>query len=54
MADWWGRRTPIAIGGLFMILGGMIGTFANGYGSKYNLMSRILLATFPQSMLTAN
>jgi MFS family permease len=34
MADWWGRRTPIAIGGVFMILGGLIGTFANGYGSE--------------------
>jgi sugar porter (SP) family MFS transporter len=32
MADWWGRRTPIAVGCLLMILGGLLGTFANGYG----------------------
>ncbi len=42
MADWWGRRTPIAVGGVFMILGGLIGTFANGYGSEYNLDPHIL------------
>jgi hypothetical protein len=33
MADWWGRKVPIAVGCLLMILGGFIGTFANGYGS---------------------
>ena len=40
MADWWGRRTPIAVGGVFMILGGLIGTFANGYGSEYIILTR--------------
>ncbi|KAH6666285.1 putative lactose permease [Halenospora varia] len=32
MADWWGRRTPIAVGCVLMILGGLIGAFCNGYG----------------------
>lgn len=36
MADWWGRKVPIALGCLLMILGGFIGTFANGYGSMCN------------------
>jgi len=36
MADWWGRRTPIAVGCLLMVLGGFIGAFCNGYGSMYN------------------
>jgi hypothetical protein len=53
MADWWGRRTPIAVGGIFMILGGLIGTFANGYGSKYNLVPGGV-AMFRRSMLTTN
>jgi MFS family permease len=39
MADWWGRRTPIAVGCVLMIIGGLIGTFANGYGSKYKSIS---------------
>jgi hypothetical protein len=52
MADWWGRRVPIAVGGILMVLGGMIGTFANGYGSKYKLMIRsVSLDTSP--MLTS-
>jgi hypothetical protein len=33
MADWWGRKVPIAIGCFLMIIGGLVGTFANGYGS---------------------
>ena len=49
MADWWGRRTPIAVGGIIMILGGLLGTFANGYGSKFNLsgllFQRLILIT---------
>jgi sugar porter (SP) family MFS transporter len=32
MADWWGRRAPIAAGCVLMILGGFIGAFCNGYG----------------------
>ncbi|KAG0645757.1 Lactose permease [Hyphodiscus hymeniophilus] len=32
MADWWGRKIPIAVGCVLMIVGGFIGTFANGYG----------------------
>lgn len=35
MADWWGRRVPIACGGALMVLGGFLGAFANSYGSKY-------------------
>lgn len=34
MADWWGRKVPIAVGGGLMIVGGFLGAFANGYGSK--------------------
>lgn len=41
MADWWGRRTPIAVGCVLMIIGGLIGTFANGYGSKCNLILQV-------------
>jgi MFS family permease len=44
MADWWGRRTPIAVGGVLMILGGFIGTFANGYGSECHVVLHISLA----------
>jgi MFS family permease len=36
MADWWGRKIPIAVGGCFMIVGALLGAFANGYGSKFN------------------
>ncbi|KAL3427202.1 hypothetical protein PVAG01_00711 [Phlyctema vagabunda] len=32
MSDWWGRKIPIAVGCILMILGGLIGTFCNGYG----------------------
>jgi len=32
MADWWGRRLPIAVGCVIMILGGFLGAFSNGYG----------------------
>ncbi|EHK96531.1 MFS general substrate transporter [Glarea lozoyensis ATCC 20868] len=32
MADWWGRKLPIAVGCLLMILGGVLGAFSNGYG----------------------
>jgi len=32
MADWWGRRLPIAIGCAIMLVGALLGTFANGYG----------------------
>lgn len=32
MADWWGRRLPIACGCAIMLLGALLGTFANGYG----------------------
>lgn len=32
MADWWGRKVPIAVGCFLMIIGGLVGTFANGYG----------------------
>ncbi|RDL38880.1 putative Lactose permease [Venustampulla echinocandica] len=32
MADWWGRKIPIVVGGLLMILGALLGTFCNGYG----------------------
>lgn len=32
MADWWGRKVPIAIGCVLMIIGGFIGAFCNGYG----------------------
>lgn len=32
MADWWGRRTPIAVGCCLMIIGGFLGAFCNGYG----------------------
>ncbi|TVY71409.1 Lactose permease [Lachnellula suecica] len=32
MADWWGRKTPIAVGCVLMVLGGFIGAFCNGYG----------------------
>lgn len=32
MADWWGRRVPIACGGALMVLGGFLGAFANSYG----------------------
>ena len=35
MADWWGRKIPIATGCVLMIIGGFVGTFANGYGSMY-------------------
>jgi hypothetical protein len=35
MADWWGRKVPIATGCVLMIVGGFVGTFANGYGSMY-------------------
>jgi MFS family permease len=34
MADWWGRKFPIAVGCTFMVLGGLLGAFSNGYGSK--------------------
>jgi hypothetical protein len=34
-----------------MILGGLIGTFANGYGSEYNLIL-VILATPRNPMLT--
>lgn len=33
MADWWGRKLPIAVGCLLMIVGGLVGTFAKSYGS---------------------
>lgn len=32
MADWWGRKVPIAVGGCFMIVGALLGAFANSYG----------------------
>lgn len=32
MADWWGRKVPIAIGCLIMVLGGLLGAFCNSYG----------------------
>lgn len=34
MADWWGRKVPIVVGCLLMVLGGFLGAFCNGYGSK--------------------
>jgi MFS family permease len=34
MADWWGRKFPIAVGCILMIFGGLLGAFANGYGSE--------------------
>ncbi len=40
MADWWGRRTPIAVGCSIMLLGALLGTFANGYGSKFCIYLR--------------
>jgi len=32
MADWWGRKVPIAVGCSIMVVGGFLGAFANGYG----------------------
>ncbi|CAG7942943.1 unnamed protein product [Penicillium salamii] len=32
LADRWGRKLPIFLGCLLMILGGLLGTFCNGYG----------------------
>lgn len=32
IADRWGRKVPIAIGCVLMILGGFLGAFCNGYG----------------------
>jgi MFS family permease len=34
MADWWGRKLPIAVGCVFMVIGGLLGAFSNGYGSE--------------------
>lgn len=33
MADWFGRKVPIMIGCVLMTVGGLLGAFANGYGS---------------------
>lgn len=43
MADWWGRKIPIAVGCVLMMLGGFLGAFCNGYGSTPLLM--LLLVT---------
>ncbi|KAH8593395.1 general substrate transporter [Bisporella sp. PMI_857] len=32
MADWWGRKVPIVVGCVIMLLGGLLGAFANGFG----------------------
>lgn len=32
VADRWGRKPPIIVGCLFMVVGGFISTFADGYG----------------------
>jgi MFS family permease len=42
MADWWGRKVPIAVGGVIMIIGGLLGAFANGYGSE---LKKLIIAT---------
>jgi hypothetical protein len=42
MADWWGRRVPIAIGCIIMIAAAFLGAFANGYGSKCTWRSSLL------------
>lgn len=34
VADTWGRKIAIIIGCLFMILGGCLTAFTNGYGSE--------------------
>jgi MFS family permease len=38
MADRWGRKLPIIIGCLLMILGGFLGAFCKDYGSMYLLL----------------
>lgn len=35
VADHYGRKLAIVVGCLFMILGGCLSAFCNGYGSKY-------------------
>lgn len=33
MADLWGRKVPIMLGCVLMILGGLLGAFCTNYGS---------------------
>jgi len=40
VADHYGRKTAIIIGCAFMILGGCLTAFCNGYGSRYSVKAR--------------
>lgn len=44
MADRWGRKVPIIVGCLLMILGGFLGAFCKDYGSMlpFKLLKIIL------------
>lgn len=44
MADWFGRKVPIMVGCVLMTLGGLLGAFANGYGSMCDLFREFLAA----------
>lgn len=43
MADRWGRKFPIIIGCLLMILGGILGAFCKDYDSMYLLIYEVLI-----------
>lgn len=45
MADRWGRKIPIIIGCLLMILGGVLGAFCKDYDSTYLLIYEVLIPT---------